>query len=360
MPFDTKKGGGMGEEDFFRIGVIDACLNVSGNVPAVRDCLKSFINILYIEEMNQTKMTYFIIKGISGVPQLQAPIFLVVLLIYLTTLGSNMTILQLVCQDPQLHTPMYFFLGNLSVLDMSYTTLTLHKVLLTFISQQNSVSYLSYIVQVYMFGSLAVNQLLILTAMSYDRYEAICNPLSYHMTMSRTVCVLLAIFCWVLSFLESVPYLLLLAQYTCYRSNIINHFFCDVMPLLKLTCNDTTLFYIFVYTEGLLVMVLTPFMLTFISYVFIITAILKIRSSSGRRKAFYTCSSHLTVVILLYVSLTCQYIKPSAKDILDDNKMLSLFNTAIVPLLNPLIYTLKNNDVKSALRRKWNTFKTFS
>ncbi|XP_053545578.1 olfactory receptor 6C1-like [Bombina bombina] len=311
-----------------------------------------------MEDMNQTTVTYFIIKGISDVPQFQAPIFIVVLFLYLMTLGGNMTILHLVSQDPQLHKPMYFFLGNLSVLDMSYITVTLHKVLVTFISGQNTVSYISYIFQFYIFASLAGNQLLILTVMSYDRYVAICNPLCYHMTMNHTVCVLLAIFCWVFSFLERLPYLVILAQYTCYRSNIINHFFCDVIPLLKLTCNDTTLFNIFVYSEGFFVMVLTPFVLTFISYVFIITAILRIRSSSGRRKAFYTCSSHLTVVILLYVSLTCQYMRPSAKDSLDDNKMLSLFNTAVVPLLNPLIYSLKNNDVKSALRRKLISSKT--
>ncbi|XP_053545582.1 olfactory receptor 8D1-like [Bombina bombina] len=311
-----------------------------------------------MEEMNQTMVTYFIMKGISDVPQLQAPIFILVLVLYLMTLGSNMTILYLVCRDPHLHTPMYFFLGNLSILDMSHTTVTSHRVLVNFISGHNSISYVSYLLQFYIFVSLAANQLLILTAMSYDRYVAICNPLCYHMTMSRTVCVLLAIFCWVISFLETLPYVVLVAQYTCYRSNIINHFFCDVMPLLKLTCSDTTVFYILVFSEGVFIMVLTPFMLTFISYVFIITAILRIRSSSGRRKAFYTCSSHLTVVILLYVSITWQYIRPSAKDNLDENKMLSLFNTAIVPLLNPLIYSLKNKDVKSALRRKLITSKT--
>ncbi|XP_053545580.1 olfactory receptor 8D1-like [Bombina bombina] len=311
---------------------------------------------IHIEEMNQTMVTYFIIKGISDVPQLQAPIFIVVLFLYLMTLGSNMTIFQLVCQDPQLHTPMYFFLGNLSFLDMSYTTVTSNRVLANFISGHNSVSYVSYIVQFYIFASLAANQLLILTAMSYDRYVAICNPLCYHMTMNRTVCVLLAFFCWVISFLETLPYVVLVAQYTCYRSNIINHFFCDIVPLLKLTCNDTTLFYISVFSESLFT-ILTPFMFTFISYVFIITAILRIQSSSGRRKAFYTCSSHLTVVILLYVSITCQYVRPSAKDSLDDNKILSLVNTAVVPLLNPLIYSLKNKDVKSALRRKLICFK---
>ncbi|XP_053545586.1 olfactory receptor 1044-like [Bombina bombina] len=305
-----------------------------------------------MEDMNQTTVTYFIIKGISDVPQVQAPIFVVVLLIYLMTLGSNMTILQLICRDPHLHTPMYFFLGNLSVLDMSYTSVSLHKVLLTFILRNNIITYRACIAQFYLFASLTINELLILTAMSYDRYVAICNPLSYHLTMSRTVCVLLASFCWGFSFIESLPYILLFVQYTCYRSNIINHFFCDVIALLKLICSDISDFYILIFTEAVFITALLPFMLTFISYVFIITAILRIRSSSGRRKAFYTCSSHLTVVILLYVSLICQYIRPSAKDSLDLTKLLSLLNTIVVPLLNPLIYSLKNKDVKSALRRQ--------
>ncbi|XP_053545576.1 olfactory receptor 6C1-like [Bombina bombina] len=309
--------------------------------------------------MNQTTVTYFIIKGISDVPQLQTPIFLVVLLIYLMTLGGNMTILQLVCQDPHLHTPMYFFLGNLSVLDMSYTTVILHKVLITFISGDNTVSYRSCLAQFYVGASLAINELLLLTAMSYDRYVAICNPLNYHIIMNRAVCVLLSLSCWTVSFLEGLPCLVLLGQFSCYNSNIINHFFCDIVPLLKLTCSDTTAFQTLVFSQGLFITILTPFLLTFISYVFIIGTILKIHSSSGRRKTFYTCSSHLTVVILLYTFLVCQYIRPSAKDSLDANKILFLFNTAGVPLLNPLIYSLKNNEVKSAMRRQLKTCKAF-
>ncbi|KAM4642060.1 olfactory receptor 8D1-like [Discoglossus pictus] len=305
-----------------------------------------------MHQVNQTMVSYFIIKGISNSQKLQAPIFCLVLLLYFITFGGNLIIAQLVYLDPQLHTPMYFFLGNLSILDIFYTTVTLHKILTTFISGDNTVSYHACIAQFYMCASLAVCELLILTAMSYDRYVAICKPLYYHMVMNHPVCALLAILCWLFSFVECIPYLAILVRFSCFRSNVINHFFCDIVPLMKLSCSDTSVLEILIFTEGLFITVLTPFILTSISYIFIIITILKIRSSSGRRKAFYTCSSHLTVVILLYVTLNLQYIRPSAKYSLDSNKLFSLFNTAAVPLLNPLIYSLKNKDVKSALRRR--------
>ncbi|KAM4641808.1 olfactory receptor 13C9-like [Discoglossus pictus] len=240
-----------------------------------------------MDQKNQTLLSYFVIKGISDIPKLQTPIFLLVLLIYLIILGGNTTILLLICLDPHLHTPMYFFLGNLSLLDISSTTVTLHPTLVTFITGDNTVSFLG----------------------------------------------------------------------SCYVSNVINHFFCDLVPLMKLSCSDTSVLEMLILTEGMLINLLTPSSLTFISYVFIIGTILKIRSSTGRSKAFYTCSSHLTVVLLLYMTLFCQYMRPVSTDSLESNKLFSLFNTAIVPMLNPLIYSLKNKDVKSALRRQLKLFK---
>ncbi|XP_075422767.1 olfactory receptor 6C1-like [Ascaphus truei] len=303
-----------------------------------------------MEQTNQTTVTYFIIKGISDLPELQAPIFLLVLLIYLITLCGNMTILLLVCLVHHLHTPMYFFLCNLSIIDISCMTVSLHRVLVSFISGDNTVSFLTCMTQMYMFSSLESNELLILTAMSYDRYVAICNPLHYPLVMSRNVCALLAIASWVLSFLEIIPFVVILSGFSCYRSNKINHFFCDIVPLMKLSCSDTSNLEILIFTEGIFLLNFTPLLLTFISYVFIIISILKIRSNTGRRKVFYTCSSHLTLVIFLYVTLLCQYLSPPSTDTFASNKLLSLFNTAAVPMLNPLIYSLKNKDVKSALR----------
>ncbi|KAM4641869.1 olfactory receptor 8D1-like [Discoglossus pictus] len=304
-----------------------------------------------ITQTNQSIVTHFIIKGISDVQDFQAPIFLLVLLIYLLTLGGNMSILLLICLDPHLHTPMYFFLGNLSILDMSCSTITLHKALVIFVTGDKTVSYINCMAQLYIFSCLACDELLILTAMSYDRYMAICNPLHYPLVMNHTVCALLALVCWVLGFLEVIPYVVLLSGFSCYRSNIINHFFCDLVPIVNISCSDTSVLETLMLIEGLLLLSLTPFLLTFISYFFIIITIMKIKSSYGRSKAFYTCSSHLTVVVLLYVTLVCQYLRPTTKDSLESNKLFSLFNTAAVPMLNPLIYSLRNKDVTSALRR---------
>ncbi|KAM4641978.1 olfactory receptor 6C1-like [Discoglossus pictus] len=299
---------------------------------------------------NQTQVTYFIIKGISDVPELQAPIFLLVLLMYLTTLGGNMTILLLVFLDCQLHTPMYFFLVNLSIMDMSSTTTTLYMVLSSFIFGDKTISFLGCMTQFYFFASLTGGELLILTAMSYDRYVAICNPLYYHVIMNCRLCTLLSLICWLWSFIETIPIVGLLSGFSCYSSRVINHFVCDIVPLQKLICSDTHLLDVSVFCLALFLATF-PSLLTFISYLYIIGTILRIKSSTGRRKAFYTCSSHLSVIILLYGTLVFQYLRPTSEDSLDSNKLFSLFNTAAVPMLNPLIYSLKNKDVKSAMRR---------
>ncbi|XP_071980907.1 olfactory receptor 5V1-like [Engystomops pustulosus] len=303
-------------------------------------------------QKNQSLVAYFIIKGISDAPEVQSMIFLLVFLTYLLSLGGNTMILLLVCLDHKLHTPMYFFLANLSVLDMFSTTVTLHNILFMYITGDNTISYSGCMCQMYFFGFLICDELLFLTAMSYDRYVAICNPLKYHLVMNPSICVGLAFVCWVLGMIEVIPYITLLLGFSCYKSNVINHFFCDLVPLMILSCSDTSTLEILSVTEGLVLITFIPFTLKFISYVFIISTILKIHSSTGRRKAFYTCSSHLTVVILLYSTLFYQYLRPTSSDTSKSNKFFSLFNTAAIPVLNPLIYSLKNKDVKEAMMRK--------
>ncbi|XP_018421052.1 PREDICTED: olfactory receptor 146-like [Nanorana parkeri] len=299
---------------------------------------------------NYTTPTYFIIKGITDVPELQLTIFLLVLTMYLTTLGGNLTILLLICLESHLHTPMYFFLGNLSILDMSSTTITLHKILVIFVSHNRIVSFIVCMTQMFIFSSFSCDSLFVLTAMSYDRYVAICKPLHYTLVMSRKVCIFLAFICWALGFSQIIPILIYLLRFTLYKSNEINHFFCDIVPLIKLSCNDMSSLELYILINGIFLSIF-PFLLTFFSYIFIIQSILKIHSNTGRHKAFYTCSSHLTVVALLYITLGCQYLKPKWQGNLDSNKLFSLFNTATVPMLNPLIYSLKNKDVKLALRK---------
>ncbi|KAM3912231.1 olfactory receptor 6C74-like [Leptodactylus fuscus] len=301
---------------------------------------------------NVSTPSYFIITGISDNPLLQFFVFLLVLLIYLATLGGNLTILLLVCLDHHLHTPMYFFLANLSILDISCSTITLHKILTSFISGDNTISVLECFVQIFAFLSLTCDELLVLSAMGYDRYVAICKPLRYHLVMGPKLCVLLASLCWVFGFLESMPIVLRLFKFSVYESNKIDHFFCDIVPVLKLSCSDTSFLQIYLLIIGVFACTLTPFTLTLISYSFIFSTILSIHSSSGRRKAFYTCSSHLTVVLCLYASLVFQYLRPTSSINLGSNKYFSLFNAAAVPILNPLIYSLKNKDVKDAIRRR--------
>ncbi|KAG8552786.1 hypothetical protein GDO81_003062 [Engystomops pustulosus] len=305
-----------------------------------------------MDDRNVSVPTYFIIIGISDEPLVQVFLFLLVLLTYLTALGGNITIFLLVCLDHHLHTPMYFFLANLSILDISCSTITLHKTLISFISGDGTISLFECYANIFAFFSFTCIELLVLAAMSYDRYVAICNPLHYYLVMNYNICVLLACICWGYGLLENLPTFWGLFKLTCYESNEVDHFFCDIVPILKLTCSDKSFLQLYFLTAGVFSGTFTPFALTFISYIFIISTILSIRSSSGRRKAFFTCFSHLTVVITLYASLVFQYLRPNASINLSSNKYFSLFNAAAVPILNPLIYSLKNKDVKAAIRRR--------
>ncbi|KAM3912229.1 olfactory receptor 8G17-like [Leptodactylus fuscus] len=302
--------------------------------------------------MNDSMVDYFVIRGMSDLPQLQCLIFLLVLVIYVITLGGNMTILLLVTMDHLLHTPMYFFLVNLSIMDMLSSTITLNKMLFIYVTKDHTISFFGCMTQVYLFSGITGNELLLMAAMSYDRYAAVCNPLHYTTIMSFLNCFLLSVICWTLGLLQAIPYVILLLRISCYKSLVINHFFCDLMPIMQLSCSNIDTLEILIYTEGLLLLNLTPCLLTFTPYIFIIISILKIKTTSGKHKAFYTCSSHLTVVVILYVSLGCQYLTPVSADKKTSNKLFSLFNTAAVPLLNPLIYSLRNKDVKAAFVRK--------
>nr|DBA20390.1 TPA: hypothetical protein GDO54_017177 [Pyxicephalus adspersus] len=297
-------------------------------------------------------------QGISDVPEQQIVTFIFILLIYLCALGGNTAILLLVYMSPNLHTPMYIFLCNLAVLDMSCSTVTQCNLLTMFVTRNKKISFYSCMSQIYLFSSFTSNELFILTAMSYDRYMAICQPLHYVKVMNPKTCSLLFLVCWMLGFLAIIPYSVLLLQITCYKSNVINHFFCDIAPVMELSCSKTFALEVLIFTEGIFLLSLTPFVLTLISYVFIIGTIVRIPTSSGRRKAFYTCSSHLTVVTLLYGTLFFQYLRPASSDTLKSNKLFSLFNTAMVPALNPVIYSLKNNDVKLAFKGMLTSFNT--
>ncbi|XP_063791858.1 olfactory receptor 2AP1-like [Pseudophryne corroboree] len=325
--------------------ILNAGIPNEGLLSLQRDLF--YLKTIKMNKTNQT-VSYFIIRGISELPELMLPVFLLVLLLYLSILSGNMTILLLVFGDHRLHTPMYFFLANLSILDISSTAVTLHKILTAFVTGNRTVSFAECMAHAYFFMALQCTILLMLAAMSYDRFLAICNPLHYHMVMSPKLCVLLAFLCWLAGFVEVIHHIYLLSHFTCYTSNYVDHFFCSVLQLIKLSCSDTSLLKLLIDIQSTFISGLLPLLMTVIPYIFIILAILKIHSSTGRHKAFYTCSSHLTVVILLYVTL---YLPPTLKDTLGSPKLFSLFNAVAVPLLNPLIYSLKNTEVKSAMKR---------
>ncbi|XP_063794685.1 olfactory receptor 6C74-like [Pseudophryne corroboree] len=297
---------------------------------------------------NVTGITFFVLTGVSDVPKVQVAFFVFVLITYIITLWGNVTIMSLILLDHVLHTPMYFFLSNLSCLDIIYTSITLHRILFSFVSGDKTIVFSDCMVNLYFFLSVAGIETFILAVMSYDRYVAICNPLHYQMVMSRRVCIMLSALCWVLGFIEMIPVIYIVYEFSCYTSNVINHFFCDLMALMKLSCSDTYLLettLLIVAAEGAII----PFLLIIISYTNIIRAILKISSATGSHKAFYTCSSHLTVVFLYFVTACCLYLKPPSMITLDSDKLISLVYTAAVPMLNPFIYSLKNKEVKVAL-----------
>ncbi|KAG9478090.1 olfactory receptor 6C3-like [Eleutherodactylus coqui] len=297
---------------------------------------------------NQTMIEGFRLKGLSDVPELQLFIFLLVFLIYFISLGGNLTIILLVSVDRHLHTPMYFFLSNLSAIDIFSTTTALHRNLIIYVTQNRVVSTSACLTQLYMFTALATNELSILAAMSYDRYVAICRPLHYCTIMSRNLCALLASVSWGLGFITALSILVIISKFTCYISKEIDHYFCDVLPILDITCSDTTALNLCILVLDMII----SLSLTITPYFFIISCILRIQSSAGRHKAFYTCSSHIIVVVMLYSSIVLQYMVTVCGSNMGFNKFFSLFNTAIAPMINPLIYSLKNKDVKSALRRK--------
>ncbi|XP_031761630.1 olfactory receptor 1019-like [Xenopus tropicalis] len=298
---------------------------------------------------NGSSFTEFLILGFSPSEKQKVPLFLLFLLIYLFTVISNTLIIALISLDSNLHKPMYFFLCNMSCLDIFFTSVTAPTLLHMQLSEAKRISFRACMAQLYLFNSFGVMEYIILTAMAYDRYQAICNPLVYHQNMSRNVCCILAALQWGGGFIAALPINILISALCYCSSNRINHFFCDLTALLTLACNDTSAIEFMIFAEGVLI-VLNCFLLTVTSYGFIGFAIIRISSSKGRFKAFSTCASHLTVVILFYTMIACLYMKPSSSYSLNDGKVLSVLNVHVIPMLNPVIYTLRNKDVREAVK----------
>nr|XP_056722750.1 olfactory receptor 5B21-like [Euleptes europaea] len=299
----------------------------------------------------QTNITEFILVGFGNIQELEALLFLCFLVIYMVTLAGNILMVILVVADRNLHTPMYLFLGNFSCLEIFYSSTILPKTLASLLTGDRSISFNFCLVQHYFFASLGAVECYLLSVMSYDRYLAICWPLHYTNRMNGKFCVQLVGSSFLSGFLAISITIILVSRLAFCGPNEINHFFCDVFPLIELSCSDTHLLKIFLYLVAS-VFTLPPFLLILISYGCIITTIMRIPSTSGRQKAFSTCSSHLIVVTIFYGTITIVYILPNTDTLRDLNKVLSVFYAVLTPMINPLIYSLRNQEVKKALRRQ--------
>ncbi|XP_066485443.1 olfactory receptor 10A7-like [Tiliqua scincoides] len=300
---------------------------------------------------NYTEVTEFILQGFLDFQEFQVLLFAVILVVYGATIVGNSLIIAVIRACSTLHTPMYFFLQNLSFLELCYTSVTVPKMLADIMMDSRSISYLGCLVQMYSFALSGSAECLLLTAMAYDRYVAICHPLHYFLTMSKSVCVGLVAGSWLSGIIVALIQAMLMVRLRFCQSNTIDHFFCDIVPLIKLACGDTSVNQL----ELLVVIVFVgviPFMLILVSYVRIIFTILTMSSAKGRCKVFSTCSSHLMVVSLFFGSSCAMYLGNASTLALGrrSNKFLSLLYAVVTPMLNPVIYSLRNKEVKGALK----------
>ncbi|XP_074083904.1 olfactory receptor 8K1-like [Macrotis lagotis] len=300
--------------------------------------------------MKNRGMTEFILIGITDHPELQGPLFIIFFLNYIVTALGNLGIIILTTLDSYLHTPMYFFLRHLAFVDLGYSTAIGPKMLVSFIEEKNIISFNGCAVQLVCVGIFITSEIFILSAMAYDRYVAICKPLLYTVIMSDSVCWLLV----AMSYLYSIMVCLLITTKifisSFCKSNVLRYFYCDCIPLLSIICSDTIEIELIIMIFSSINLV-SSLLIILVSYMFILVAILRMNSSEGRYKAFSTCGSHLTVVVVFYATLLFMYLQPQSSHSFDTDKISSVFYALVIPMLNPLIYSLRNKEVKRALKR---------
>ncbi|XP_004423818.1 PREDICTED: olfactory receptor 1L4-like [Ceratotherium simum simum] len=299
---------------------------------------------------NQSHITEFLLLGLTSDPKWQVWLFASFLAMYLVNVAGNSVIIAAIRRDARLHTPVYFFLSNLSFVDICFTNVIVPRMLANMLSKSQKVPFAHCLTQMYFFVTCAITDSFLLAAMAIDRYVAICIPLHYTMTMRPRHCLLLVIASWVVSHLHSLTHTILMARLSFCGPNVIHHFFCDVQPLLTLSCSDTSVNEFLAFTEGSFV-IMTPLVLILVSYVYITHAVLKVPSGRGRYKVFSTCGSHLTVVALYYGTAISVYIRPSSTYSVTKDRVVTVIYTVVIPRLNPFIYSLRNKDMKQALRK---------
>ncbi|XP_053512587.1 olfactory receptor 13-like [Artibeus jamaicensis] len=300
---------------------------------------------------NQTSVTEFLLVGFPLSPRMRMLLFGLFSVFYAFTLLGNGVMLGLISLDPRLHTPMYFFLSNLATVDIAYACNTVPQMLVNLLSPAQPISFAGCIIQTFLFLIFAATECLLLVVMSYDRYVAICLPLRYSTIMSWRVCITLAVTSWTVGVLPALVHLVMLLPLPFCGPQKVNHFFCELLAVLKLACADTHINKVMVVAGGVWVLV-GPVSAVVVSYSHILHAVLKIQSAEGRQKAFSTCSSHLCVVGLFYGTAIIMYLGPQHGDPQEQKKYLLLFHSLFNPMLNPLIYSLRNREVTAALRRR--------
>uniref|UniRef100_A0A8D1F7J4 Olfactory receptor 8B3-like n=1 Tax=Sus scrofa TaxID=9823 RepID=A0A8D1F7J4_PIG len=298
---------------------------------------------------NVSSVTEFILLGLTQQPELQLPLFYIFLGTYVVTMVGNVGLVILIGLNPHLHTPMYYFLFNLSFVDLCYSSVITPKMLMTFVNR-NIISHAECMAQLYFFSFFVIDECYILTSMAYDRYVAICKPLLYKVSMSHQVCLMLTVGAYVMGLVGAVAHTGCMLRLSFCDGNIINHYMCDIPPLLQLSCTSTYINELVVFiVVGISLIV--PSLTISISYTLILSSVLRIRSTEGRSKAFSTCSSHITVVSLFFGSSAFMYLKPFPAGSLDEEKVSTVFYTIVGPMMNPFIYSLRNKDVQMALSK---------
>ncbi|XP_047373663.1 olfactory receptor 5B3-like [Sciurus carolinensis] len=299
---------------------------------------------------NRTEVTEFILLGLTSDPGLLLPLFLTFLLIYTITLFGNLGMILLIVMDSRLHTPMYFFLGNLSLVDVCYSSAVTPTVMAGLLLGDKVISYNACAAQMFFFVAFATVENYLLASMAYDRYAAVCKPLHYTTTMTTRVCVCLTLGSYVCGFLNASIHIGDTFSLTFCKSNVVHHFFCDIPAVMVLSCSDRHVSeLVLVYVVGF--NIFFALLVIWVSYIFIFVTILKMSSGAGHRKAISTCASHFTAVSIFYGTIIFMYLQPSSSHSMDTDKIASVFYTMIIPMLNPVVYSLRNKEVKSAFKK---------
>ncbi|ELV13100.1 olfactory receptor 478 [Tupaia chinensis] len=299
---------------------------------------------------NHTAVTRFILLGLTHDPVLQVVLFVIILCIYLVTVFGNLSTIILIRISSQLHHPMYFFLSHWALADIGYSSSVTPNMLVNFFVERNTISYFGCGLQLGVAAFFGGTECLLLAAMAYDRFVAICNPLLYSAKMSAQVCAQLLLVTYVGGFVDASSFIICVFSLVFCGPNVINHFFCDFAPLLELSCSDTSILAVIPSFFAGSIIVITAIVIA-VSYIYILITIMRMHSTEGRHKAFSTCTSHLTAVTLFYGTVLFIYVMPKSSFSTDQNKVVSVFYMVVIPMLNPLIYSLRNSEIKGALNR---------